>query len=100
MHATQGWSRQKKGCRLFSRRAAPALLAAAGAFAQEGAPPATPSVSPPEFSEDVTVAGTRSVIKQPQSIGILTREDLKRNEGIFLDDTLNLTPGVRYESRT
>src|SRR4051794_12498394 len=44
--------------------------------------------------------GRRPVLTQPQSIGILTREDIRRNEGVFLDDTLNLIPGVRYESRT
>jgi iron complex outermembrane receptor protein len=47
-----------------------------------------------------TVREERSVLTQPQSVGVLTRADLKRNEGVFLDDTLNLIPGVRFESRT
>jgi iron complex outermembrane receptor protein len=79
------------------------LLAAAAASAQGNPEPPTASdssVLQPEFSEDVTVLGARSVLKQPQSIGVLTREDLRRNEGIFLDDTLDLIPGVRAESRT
>ena len=31
---------------------------------------------------------------------MLERADVTRNEGLFLDDTLNLIPGVRFESRT
>jgi len=78
------------------------LLTAAAAAQQPEDPPAEETGSSAVFSEEVTVRGTRtrSVLKQPQSIGVLTREDLKRNEGVFLDDTLNLVPGVRYESRT
>jgi iron complex outermembrane recepter protein len=89
---------------LLTRLPAAFLLAATAASAQ--ATPPEPSTAPTEgrsnagFSEDVTVTGTRSVLQKAQSIGVLTREDLRRNEGIFLDDTLNLIPGVRFESRT
>lgn len=44
--------------------------------------------------------GTRAVLNEPQAIGILTRQDLKRNAGLFLEESLNLLPGVRLENRT
>ena len=47
-----------------------------------------------------TVRGEQSLLTQPQSVGVLNRADVKRNEGVFLDDTINLIPGVRLESRT
>jgi iron complex outermembrane recepter protein len=86
---------------LLSRLPVAVLLAATAALAQANPDQPTAadeSVSDPEFQ--ATVRGERSVLTQPQSIGVLTREDVKRNEGVYLDDTMNLIPGVRYESRT
>jgi len=103
MNETRAWVATKEGYRLLSRLPVAFLLAAAAASAQGNPePPAdsSDSVSNPEFSEDVTVTGKRSVLRRPQSIGVLTREDLRRTDGVFLDDTLNLIPGVRYETRT
>ncbi|MFD2244618.1 TonB-dependent receptor [Pontibacter ruber] len=39
-------------------------------------------------------------LKQPQSIGLLSRRELTRNEGVFLENTINLVSGVRMEKRT
>src|SRR4051812_3549981 len=103
MNETRAWVATKEGYRLLSRLPAAFLLAAAAASAQgnpESPADSDASVSNPEFSEDVTVTGKRSVLRRPQSIGVLTREDLRRTDGVFLDDTLNLIPGVRYETRT
>ena len=47
-----------------------------------------------------TVQGERSTIDDAQSIAVVHRDDLQRNEGLFLDDVVNLIPGVRFESRT
>src|SRR6266446_6264283 len=103
MNETRAWVATKEGYRLLSRLPVAFLLAAAAASAQgnpESPAASDASVSNPEFSEDVTVTGKRSVLRRPQSIGVLTREDLRRTDGVFLDDTLNLIPGVRYETRT
>ena len=54
--------------------------------------------------EEIEVRGERlrraPIVNQAQAIGIVTRQDLKRNDGLFLEDSLNLIPGVRMESRT
>ncbi|HZX94957.1 MAG TPA: Plug domain-containing protein, partial [Myxococcales bacterium] len=73
------------------------VLVAAAARAQEGTAP-EPVRGQPDYS--ATVRGEKSVLMEPQSIGVLDRPMLQRNEGLFLDDTLNLLPGVRFESRT
>ncbi|MDB5256138.1 MAG: TonB-dependent receptor [Chitinophagaceae bacterium] len=39
-------------------------------------------------------------LKQAQSIGILTTKELNRNDGLFLENSLNLLSGVRMEKRT
>jgi iron complex outermembrane receptor protein len=44
--------------------------------------------------------GRNTVLNQPQSIGILSRQELTRSEGLFLENTINLVPGVRMEKRT
>jgi iron complex outermembrane receptor protein len=77
------------------------LLAASAAVAED-------QTRLPEISDDeaaaagfaATVSGEHGKLTQAQSVGVLTRDDLRRNEGVFLDDTLNLIPGVRFESRT
>lgn len=50
----------------------------------------------------VSVVATRDApgIEQPQSITTLSRSELTRGTGLFLDDALNLVPGVRMERRT
>jgi iron complex outermembrane receptor protein len=56
-----------------------------------------------EATEEIEVVGERRsspILMQPQSISIVTREDAQRNTGLFLDESLNLLPGVRVESRT
>jgi iron complex outermembrane receptor protein len=75
------------------------VLAAATAHAQEAKSPEEP-IDLPQAAMSATVPGERSTINVPQSVDIVTRSDLQRNEGLFLDDTLNLIPGVRFESRT
>ncbi len=54
--------------------------------------------------EEIEVRGERMrrapILNQPQAIGIVTRQDLKRNDGLFLEDAINLVPGVRMESRS
>lgn len=39
-------------------------------------------------------------LTQAQSIGILTRKELTRNDGLFLENSVNLLSGVRMEKRT
>lgn len=49
----------------------------------------------------VTVhAGTSPNLSESRSVAMLTRQDLQRNDGLFLENTLNLVPGVRMEKRT
>lgn len=50
----------------------------------------------------VSVIATRDApsLQQPQSVTTLARGELTRGTGIFLDDALNLVPGVRMERRT
>ncbi|MEP7381061.1 MAG: TonB-dependent receptor plug domain-containing protein [Gemmatimonadota bacterium] len=50
----------------------------------------------------VSVVATRDApgIEQPQSITTLAHSELTRGTGLFLDDALNLVPGVRMERRT
>lgn len=54
--------------------------------------------------EEIEVRGERlrraPILNQAQAIGIVTRQDLKRNDGLFLEDAINLVPGVRMESRS
>ena len=54
--------------------------------------------------EEIEVRGERlrpaPILNQAQSIGVVTRQDLKRNDGLFLEDAINLIPGVRMESRS
>jgi len=69
------------------------LLFAAAARAEE-------PIDLPQAAMSATVPGERSVIEQPESIGVLKRDDIQRNEGLYLDDVVNLIPGVRFESRT
>src|SRR3954464_4954233 len=52
----------------------------------------------PDYS--ATVRGEKSYLMEPQSIDVLQRPDIERSQGLFLDDALNLIPGVRFESRT
>lgn len=40
------------------------------------------------------------MIEQPQSMALLSRGDLLQNHGLFLEQTLNLEPGIRMEKRT
>lgn len=47
-----------------------------------------------------TRTGARPLLDEPQSVGVLTTEELRRNTGVFLEESLNLLPGVRYENRT
>src|SRR5260370_28208856 len=54
-------------------------------------------------TELIEVRGERtrhSIQEQPQAIGLLTRPGLERNRGLFLEDSLNLMPGVRMNSRS
>ncbi|NLU93130.1 TonB-dependent receptor [Chitinophaga sp. Ak27] len=39
-------------------------------------------------------------LQQPKSVAVLTHQDLHRNDGLFLENSLNLVPGVRMEKRT
>ncbi|NML40070.1 TonB-dependent receptor [Chitinophaga sp. G-6-1-13] len=48
----------------------------------------------------VNAAKPRSNLLQPQSVAVLGRKDLQRNDGIFPEYALNLVPGVRMEKRT
>lgn len=50
----------------------------------------------------VSVIATRDLpnLQQPQSVTTLAHAELTRGTGIFLDDALNLVPGVRMERRT
>jgi len=54
--------------------------------------------------EEIEVRGERlrraPILNQAQAIGVVTRQDLKRNDGLFLEDAINLVPGVRMESRS
>jgi iron complex outermembrane receptor protein len=72
-----------------------ALVLAAATTARADEP-----IDLPQAAMSATVPGERSTIAVPQSVDVVTRADLMRNEGLFLDDTLNLIPGVRFESRT
>ncbi|PZF72532.1 TonB-dependent receptor [Taibaiella soli] len=51
---------------------------------------------------EVAVSSSKKAnnLKQAQAIAILTRQDLTRNDGIFLENSLNLISGVRMEKRT
>src|SRR5215813_1861108 len=55
--------------------------------------------------EDIEVHGQRGTIQQrlvtePQAEAIITRQDLERSDGLFLEEGINLIPGVRMESRS
>lgn len=40
------------------------------------------------------------MLEEPQAISMLSRRDLKRSSGIYLEETINLEPGIRMEKRT
>ena len=54
--------------------------------------------------EEIEVHGERTssrwILTQPQAVDTLTQQELNRNTGLFLEDSLNLLPGVRLETRT
>ncbi len=56
--------------------------------------------------EDIEVRGQRTgavrqrLVKEPEAIGTVTRQELERSEGLFLEEAINLIPGVRLENRT
>lgn len=61
------------------------------------------SLSPSSYNlNEVTVSSAQknNNLKEPQAVAILTRQDLTRNDGIFLENSLNLISGVRMEKRT
>src|SRR5260370_14348269 len=77
----------------------------------------SPGESPPDPAEEssapkggrrratelIEVRGERtrhSIQEQPQAIGLLTRPRLDRTSGLFLQESLNLMPGVRMNSRS
>lgn len=45
-------------------------------------------------------SGNKAVLTQPQSIGLLSRREITRNDLVFPENYLNLLPGVRMEKRT
>lgn len=49
-----------------------------------------------------TVATTRegSAVKQAQATTVLSQHELQRGSGLFLQDAINLTPGIRMQRRT
>jgi iron complex outermembrane recepter protein len=49
---------------------------------------------------DVVASRGGSNLEQPVSVSVLSQRELERNSGIFLEDAVNLTPGVRMEKRT
>ncbi|HET7321312.1 MAG TPA: TonB-dependent receptor, partial [Longimicrobiaceae bacterium] len=49
---------------------------------------------------NVVALPERPVIERPQSVTTLTPHELNRSTGLFLRESLNLTPGVRLQSRT
>src|SRR5216683_4302578 len=64
----------------------------------------TPQGPRREASEEIEVVGEKGDVKQillqPQAIGIVTRQEMRRSDGLFLEESLNLVPGVRMESRS
>jgi len=83
----------------IAKLAAALALAAAAAQAGETESDSTPA-DRAEAELSTTVRGERRILLEPQSIGVLNADDIHRNEGVFLDDSINLIPGVRFESRT
>jgi iron complex outermembrane recepter protein len=67
-------------------------------YLQIGLTPSNTNLNEVEVS--AAASETNTVLRQPQSIGLLTRRELTRSEGIFLESSLNLIPGVRMEKRT
>jgi iron complex outermembrane receptor protein len=48
----------------------------------------------------VGLASDRKIIGTPGSVDLMTMKDLQRNDGIFLQNTLNLLPGIQMEMRS
>ncbi|QHL89143.1 TonB-dependent receptor [Nibribacter ruber] len=67
-------------------------------YLQIGLTPSNTNLNEVEVS--AASSETNTVLRQPQSIGLLTRRELSRSEGLFLESSLNLMPGVRMEKRT
>ncbi len=56
------------------------------------------SPSPVELT-GVQVVGNNQILR-PQSLGILTQRDLERSNGLSLENSINMVPGVFMQSRT
>lgn len=56
----------------------------------------------PRALDSVKVVASREVpeLTQPMAVTSLSRTELTRRSGVFLDELLNLTPGLRMEKRT
>jgi iron complex outermembrane receptor protein len=48
----------------------------------------------------IGLANDRKIISTPGSVDLMTMKDLQRNDGIFLQNTINLLPGVKMEMRS
>ena len=67
-------------------------------FIQIGLIPSNSSLNEVQIS--ATKTNNNIVLTQPQSIGLLSRQEITRNDAIFPESYLNLIPGVRMEKRT
>lgn len=85
---------------------APGADAAAGMAEQEkpagtaGAEETHATAAVPSYETTVNAERGRPLIGEARAISILTQDELRRSTGLFLEDALNLLPGVRMESRT
>ena len=86
-----------------------AAQSSAGAGSEPSSAEASTDQKPPKRSltgvEDIEVHGQRATIQQrlvtePQAEAMITRQDLERSDGLFLEEGINLIPGVRMESRS
>ena len=87
---------------MFRLLLAAILVATAARASGEGVPQESePEIDPAAAAGfSATVEAEKSVLHDPQAIEVLTRDDLQRSDGLFLEDSLNLVAGVRMESRT
>jgi iron complex outermembrane receptor protein len=62
--------------------------------------PSSVQLNEVQVNEWHTTASKNNQLEEAKSIGILTKEDLNRDNGLSLQTSLNLIPGVDMESRT
>ena len=70
------------------------------AYSQTASKDSTKTINLREVEVGTKASLPDTILKQPRSIGIITRMDLSRNTGLYLQDAMNQMPSVQMQTRS